>query len=83
MSSQRDALIDGNDVEMQVEHRLAGRCLIELGQPDAIGAGGLGVWLLGAVADRYGLPAALWISALMPVAGGVVALFLPSPRGSS
>jgi FSR family fosmidomycin resistance protein-like MFS transporter len=46
----------------------------------AIGAGGLGVWLLGAVADRYGLPAALWISAVMPVAGGVAATFLPAPR---
>jgi FSR family fosmidomycin resistance protein-like MFS transporter len=46
----------------------------------AIGAGGLGVWLLGAVADRYGLPVALWISAVMPVAGGVAATFLPAPH---
>jgi FSR family fosmidomycin resistance protein-like MFS transporter len=49
----------------------------------AIGAGGLGVWFLGVVADRYGLPAALWISAAMPVAGGVVAMFLPAPRDQS
>jgi hypothetical protein len=26
------------------------------------------------------LPAALWINALMPLAGFVVALFLPKPR---
>lgn len=46
----------------------------------AVGTGGLGVALLGSVADHYGLPAALWISALMPLAGFVVALFLPTPR---
>jgi FSR family fosmidomycin resistance protein-like MFS transporter len=46
----------------------------------AIGAGGLGVWLLGRIADHYGLPAALWLSALMPLAGFVTALFLPAPR---
>jgi FSR family fosmidomycin resistance protein-like MFS transporter len=46
----------------------------------AIGAGGLGVAGLGSVADRWGLPAALTISALMPLAGFVAARFLPAPR---
>jgi FSR family fosmidomycin resistance protein-like MFS transporter len=46
----------------------------------AIGAGGLGVAGLGSVADRWGLPTALTISALMPLAGFVAARFLPAPR---
>src|SRR5213594_878825 len=46
----------------------------------AIGAGGLGVTALGWVADRWGLPAALTVSALMPLAGFVTARFLPAPR---
>lgn len=49
----------------------------------AIGAGGLGVWFLGRVADQYGLVSALWISALMPLAGFVAAAFLPAPRAAS
>jgi predicted MFS family arabinose efflux permease len=46
----------------------------------AIGAGGLGVTALGWIADRYGLPAALWISAAMPLLAFVAARFLPAPR---
>ena len=46
----------------------------------AIGAGGLGVTALGWVADRWGLPAALTLSALMPLAGFVTARFLPRPQ---
>ena len=46
----------------------------------AIGAGGLGVTALGWVADRYGLPAALWISALTPLLAVVAPRFLPAPR---
>jgi len=46
----------------------------------AIGAGGLGVTALGWVADRWGLPAALTVSALMPLVGFVTARFLPAPR---
>jgi len=46
----------------------------------AIGAGGLGVTALGWVADRYGLPAALWISALTPSLAVVATRFLPAPR---
>ena len=46
----------------------------------AIGAGGLGVTALGWVADRWGLPAALTVSALMPLAGFATARFLPAPR---
>lgn len=45
----------------------------------AIGAGGLGVTALGWVADRYGLPAALWISALTPLLAVAVTRFLPAP----
>jgi FSR family fosmidomycin resistance protein-like MFS transporter len=47
----------------------------------AIGTGGLAVTLLGFVADHYGLSAALWISALMPIAGFAAARSLPAPRG--
>ncbi len=43
----------------------------------AIGTGGVAVALLGWVADLVGVPAVLWISALMPLAGFTVALFLP------
>ncbi len=46
----------------------------------AIGTGGLGVTALGWVADHYGLPSALGISALMPLAGFIAARFLPAPR---
>lgn len=46
----------------------------------AIGAGGLGVTALGWLADHFGLMAALWVSALMPLAGFAIALFLPEPR---
>jgi FSR family fosmidomycin resistance protein-like MFS transporter len=46
----------------------------------AIGTGGIGVTLLGVVADHWGLPAALWISALLPLLGFLVALALPAPR---
>ena len=45
----------------------------------AIGTGGLGVAVLGWVADHHGLPAALAISALTPLAGFVAARFLPAP----
>lgn len=46
----------------------------------AIGAGGLGVTALGWLADHFGLLAALWVSALMPLVGFAAALFLPEPR---
>jgi len=49
----------------------------------AIGTGGLGVTVLGWVADRYGLPPALWASALLPLAGVVAARFLPTPRDAT
>jgi FSR family fosmidomycin resistance protein-like MFS transporter len=46
----------------------------------AIGAGGIGASALGWVADHWGLPTALGISAAMPIAGFVAALFLPDPK---
>ena len=46
----------------------------------AIGAGGVGASVLGWVADHWGLTATLGISAVMPLAGFVVALFLPEPK---
>ena len=46
----------------------------------AIGTGGVAVTLLGVIADHYGLATALWISALLPIAGFAVARFLPAPR---
>jgi FSR family fosmidomycin resistance protein-like MFS transporter len=46
----------------------------------AMGTGGLAATALGGVADRWGVPAALWISALLPIAAFVAARFLPAPR---
>jgi FSR family fosmidomycin resistance protein-like MFS transporter len=46
----------------------------------AIGAGGVGASALGWVADHWGLTTALGISAVMPLAGFLVALFLPDPK---
>jgi MFS transporter, FSR family, fosmidomycin resistance protein len=46
----------------------------------AIGLGGAGVTVLGLVADRWGVPAALWISATMPAVAFVITRFLPAPR---
>jgi FSR family fosmidomycin resistance protein-like MFS transporter len=46
----------------------------------ATGAGGVGVTALGWIADRWGLVASLWISALMPLLGFSIAMFLPEPR---
>src|SRR5262249_28367883 len=46
----------------------------------AVGAGGLGLPVLGWVADPHGLPAALAISALTPLAAFAAACFLPSPK---
>jgi FSR family fosmidomycin resistance protein-like MFS transporter len=49
----------------------------------ASGTGGLGVTLLGWLADRHGPLTALWISALMPLAGFAVAWFLPPSRANA
>jgi FSR family fosmidomycin resistance protein-like MFS transporter len=46
----------------------------------AMGAGGVAVPVLGWLADRWGVPAALWVSALLPITGFVGARFLPAPR---
>ncbi|MBI4609613.1 MAG: MFS transporter [Candidatus Rokubacteria bacterium] len=46
----------------------------------AIGTGGLGVALLGWVADHWGLLVALGIAGVMPLLGFFAALFLPEPR---
>lgn len=46
----------------------------------AIGMGGMGVTLLGWIADRHGLLTALWITALMPLAGFLACILLPPPR---
>ena len=46
----------------------------------AIGTGGLGVTLLGWIADHWGLYAALHLVAALPLAGLAAALCLPEPR---
>jgi FSR family fosmidomycin resistance protein-like MFS transporter len=46
----------------------------------AMGTGGLAVTVLGGIADRWGVLAALWVSALLPIVGFVTARFLPAPR---
>lgn len=45
----------------------------------AIGTGGIGVTLLGVVADRYGVPAAAHTINLLPVFGVLLAAMLPIP----
>jgi MFS transporter, FSR family, fosmidomycin resistance protein len=49
----------------------------------AIGLGGAGVTALGTVADRWGVPTALWISALMPVVALTLTRLLPAPRDAA
>jgi MFS transporter, FSR family, fosmidomycin resistance protein len=49
----------------------------------AIGLGGAGVAALGWVADRWGVPTALWISALMPMAAFALTRMLPAPRDAA
>jgi MFS transporter, FSR family, fosmidomycin resistance protein len=44
----------------------------------AVGMGGIGVTLLGAIADRWGLQTAMDITAFLPIAGFLIALALPS-----
>ena len=43
----------------------------------ALGTGGMAVALLGRIADAYGVPAVLWICALLPILGFITATFLP------
>jgi FSR family fosmidomycin resistance protein-like MFS transporter len=45
----------------------------------AIGTGGVGVTLLGAVADRYGVPAAIHLINVLPAMGCLLVLLLPLP----
>ncbi|MBI5904987.1 MAG: MFS transporter, partial [Deltaproteobacteria bacterium] len=49
----------------------------------AIGTGGVGVTLLGAVADRYGVPAATHLINGLPALAALFALLLPLPWRSS
>jgi FSR family fosmidomycin resistance protein-like MFS transporter len=46
----------------------------------AVGMGGIGVTVLGAIADRWGLQTAMDITAILPLLGLAVALALPSDR---
>ena len=45
----------------------------------AIGTGGVGVTLIGAVADRYGVPTATHLINVLPALGALLALLLPLP----
>lgn len=45
----------------------------------AIGAGGIGVTLLGAIADRFGVPAAMKCIGVLPVAGFLLTMLLRYP----
>ena len=47
----------------------------------AIGTGGIGVTILGIIADAYGVPAALKFIAILPVAGFIISLFIRYPSG--
>ena len=47
----------------------------------AFGAGGLGVWMSGMLADLLGLATSVWILVGLPGIGGMLALFLRSPQG--
>ncbi|RYD04277.1 hypothetical protein N752_15650 [Desulforamulus aquiferis] len=43
----------------------------------AIGMGGVGVTLLGVIADNFGAPAAVWTITLLPVVTFLLSLLLP------
>jgi len=45
----------------------------------AIGTGGIGVTLLGTIADAYGVPAALKLITILPVIGFIICLFVKYP----
>ncbi|MCL5966358.1 MAG: MFS transporter [Deltaproteobacteria bacterium] len=45
----------------------------------AIGTGGIGVTLLGVIADRYGVPAAAHVINLLPLLGALLTFLLPLP----
>lgn len=47
----------------------------------AIGTGGIGVTLLGIVADRFGVPTALKSIWILPVLGLIISLFIKHPSG--
>jgi len=49
----------------------------------AVGTGGLGVTLLGMVADSFGVPAALRVLALLPAAALFLILFVPEPKAEA
>lgn len=49
----------------------------------AIGMGGAGVTALGWVADHWGVPTALWISAGMPLVAFLLTRLLPAPRDTA
>lgn len=46
----------------------------------AVGMGGIGVTMLGAIADHFGAPAAFWALSIMPMIAFGLALFLPSDQ---
>jgi len=46
----------------------------------SIGLGGVGAAVLGAVADRWGIPATLWLLEAFPVLAVILGLLLPEPR---
>ena len=45
----------------------------------AIGTGGVGVTILGVIADHFGVPAALKSMMLLPLAGLLISFFIPYP----
>lgn len=45
----------------------------------AIGTGGIGVTILGVIADAYGVPVALKFITILPVLGFFISLFIPYP----
>lgn len=45
----------------------------------SIGLGGVGATVLGAVADRWGIPTTLWLLTCFPLLGMLLGLVLPSP----
>ncbi|HHY95288.1 MAG TPA: MFS transporter [Firmicutes bacterium] len=45
----------------------------------SIGLGGVGAAVLGAVADRWGIPTTLWLLTCFPLLGMLLGLVLPSP----
>jgi FSR family fosmidomycin resistance protein-like MFS transporter len=48
----------------------------------AVGMGGFGVTILGAIADSFGAPTAFWVLSLFPILAFILSWFLPNDKAN-